>query len=316
MVLSLPKPEVILTHESDLDGLLSGLLLKRLAKHLFNQDVPLQAYHNHQWHQRGTPEKSAWVCDLAFEPRLDKQNWVIIDHHATELKPRVATLIHDVTKSASLLSYELCIQHGIDSPSLSRLVRLSNITDLYLETQPEFEEASDYGSLVKSYGFWNLHSLIEGDPERLLDHPLLEVMRVRRKLENPMGYEWSRNHIQEISPLVGLVQVVIGNANAIVNQLLENNVTKHPVLMTLFKKSNSVILASFRSKNGEALAVANQLHGGGHPNAAGATLPRSVNSIPEAIGYLKRILAPTPAEPSHLSLTDLESAFHALEKSK
>ena len=36
-MLTLPKPEVILTHESDLDGLFAGLLLQRLAKKLFGE---------------------------------------------------------------------------------------------------------------------------------------------------------------------------------------------------------------------------------------------------------------------------------------
>ena len=67
-----PKPEVICTHESDLDGLISGLLLQRLALKLFGEEPRLEAYHNHNWRQRALPEKSAWVCDLAFEPRLDR----------------------------------------------------------------------------------------------------------------------------------------------------------------------------------------------------------------------------------------------------
>ena len=121
-MVSLPKPEVILTHESDLDGFLSGLLLRRLARQLFDTDVPLQAYHNHSWRQRSFAEKSAWVCDLTFEPRLDKPDWVIVDHHTTEFSPKYAQLIHDVNKSAGLLCYELCKQHGISSPELDRLV--------------------------------------------------------------------------------------------------------------------------------------------------------------------------------------------------
>jgi len=44
---------------------------------------------------------------------------------------------------------------------------------------------------------------------------------------------------------------------------------------------------SLRSRNGDALKVAEKLHGGGHPNAAGATLPRSVQSFGDAIDYLK-----------------------------
>ncbi|SVD78903.1 uncharacterized protein METZ01_LOCUS431757, partial [marine metagenome] len=33
----LPQPEVVITHESDLDGFVSGHLLQRLANHLFDQ---------------------------------------------------------------------------------------------------------------------------------------------------------------------------------------------------------------------------------------------------------------------------------------
>ena len=81
MTMPLPKPEVILTHESDLDGFLSGLLLQRLAKHLFGVEIPLQAYHYQAWKTRDLRERSAWVCDFSFEARLDKPDWVVIDHH-------------------------------------------------------------------------------------------------------------------------------------------------------------------------------------------------------------------------------------------
>ena len=37
------QPEVILTHESDLDGFVSGILLQRLAKRLFGADVPVES---------------------------------------------------------------------------------------------------------------------------------------------------------------------------------------------------------------------------------------------------------------------------------
>jgi len=82
----LPKPEVIITHESDLDGLLSGALLQRLAQKLFGMDVPLEAYHYNFWKQRDLRERSAWVADFTFEPRLDKPDWwsLII----TSRKPR------------------------------------------------------------------------------------------------------------------------------------------------------------------------------------------------------------------------------------
>src|SRR5258707_3359247 len=74
MTSSLPRPEVIITHESDLDGLVSGILLHRLDRKMFNSDVRLEAYHYNNWRQRELREKSGWVSDLTFEARLDKEN--------------------------------------------------------------------------------------------------------------------------------------------------------------------------------------------------------------------------------------------------
>src|SRR6059036_476467 len=237
-MVSLPKPEVILTHESDLDGFLSGLLLRRLAGQLFDTDVPLQAYHNHNWRQRGLPEKSAWVCDLTFEQRLDRPNWIIVDHHNTDFSPKYAQLIHDVNKSAGLLCYELCQQHELGSAQLDRLVHLNNVADLFLEDDPDFVLASDYANLVKVYQFWNLHALLNGRVERLLDHPLLEVMAIKRRIEDPLGLEWSKANIVAITPTVGFVDTVIGNTNAIVHQLLEKQLTPYTVLLTLVRRAN------------------------------------------------------------------------------
>src|SRR5436309_788448 len=121
MTKSLPRPDVIITHESDLDGLIAGVLLQRLARKLFGDDVRLEAYHYNFWKQREPREKAAWVTDLTFEARLDKQNWAIIDHHVTEATPQHAVLVHDVTKSAASLCYDLCREHGLGSPALDRL---------------------------------------------------------------------------------------------------------------------------------------------------------------------------------------------------
>jgi len=202
-MVSLPKPDVIVTHESDLDGLVSGVLLQRLARKVFDAEVPLEAYHYNTWRQRDPKEAAAWVCDLSFEARLDKPNWLIIDHHATEITPKKAQLVHDLDKSAGLLCYELCRDHELTSPELDRLVHLNNVADLFLEDDPEFVLANDYASMVKVYQFWNLHALLNGQIERLLDHPLLEVMAIKRRVEDPLGFEWSRNNIVALSPAVG-----------------------------------------------------------------------------------------------------------------
>ena len=310
MIESLPKPEVILTHESDLDGLIAGVLLTRLAQKLFHAEVRLEAHHYQHWRQRDLREKAAWVTDLSFESRLDRLNWAIIDHHPTDTPPKNALLIHDLNKSASLLCYELCQAHGLGSPELDRLVHLSNVADLFLEDDPDFILASDYANLVKIYQFWNLHALIGGQIERLLDHPLLAVMEVKRRIEDPLGLAWSKQNISNISPTVGFVDTVVGNNNLIVHQLLEQEATVYPVLVTLFRRSNGVVVASLRSRNGEALKIAEKLQGGGHPNACAATLPRSVKTIPDALSYMRQVLNPKKDEP----LNSLEDIFDAVDQ--
>jgi len=307
---SLPQPSVILTHESDLDGLVSGLLLQRLAEKLFGIKPRLEAWNYNGWKNREACEPSAWVCDLTFEPRLDRQNWVIIDHHVTNEEPQHARLIHDITKSAGLLCYELCRENGIDSPELERIAHLNNLADLFLVDEPDFELSGDYANLVKTYGFWNLHALIDGKLENLINHPLLEVMGVKRRIEDPLGFDWSRANVQELSPSVGYVKTVVGSNNMIVNRILAEKATKYSVLLTLFRKANGQVLASIRSQDGGALKVAELLKGGGHANAAGATLPRSIKQIPDGIEYLKQILNPRSQQEGSLNnLGDLLSAF-------
>ena len=300
---------MIVTHESDLDGLIAGVLLQRLAQKLFRTEVRLEAWNYNYWKQRELREKSGWITDLSFESRLDRPNWLIIDHHVTDAVPKNAMLIHDVNKSAALLCYELCRQYELGSPALDRLVHLSNVADLFLEDDPDFILAGDYANLVKIYQFWNLHALIDGQIEQLLDHPLLEVMEVKRRIENPLGLAWSKANITEISPTLGFVDTVIGNNNLIVHQLLEEQATKYPVLLTLFRCATSVIIASLRSRNGEALRIAEKLQGGGHANASAATLPRSVKTIPDAVIYLRQALNPKKEDP----LNSLESLFAAVE---
>ena len=176
---------------------------------------------------------------------------------------------------------------------------------------PEFVLANDYANLVKVYQFWNLHALLKGEIEKLLNHPLLEVMAVKRRIEDPLGLEWSKSNVLEISPSVGFVDTVIGNNNLIVHQLLEKQATRFPVLLTLFRRTNGIIIVSLRSRNGEALKVAEKLQGGGHANACGASLPKSVRAIPDAVTYLRNVL--NPGQTHQSALNSLENVFAELE---
>jgi oligoribonuclease NrnB/cAMP/cGMP phosphodiesterase (DHH superfamily) len=304
----LPRPDVIITHESDLDGFVAGTLLRRLAKKRFDVEVPLEAYHYNYWKQRDLREKSGWVTDLAFEARMDKSGWTIVDHHVTDAAPKNVQFIHNIKKSAGLLCYELCQESGLGSPALDRLVHLNNVSDLFLEEDPDFLVACDYANLVKVYQFWNLHALVGDEIEKLLDHPLLEVMATKRRVEDPIGLEWSKRNITELSPTAGYVDTVIGSSNQIVHQLLERGLTQYTVLITLFRRGN-LIFASFRSRNGEALKLAVRFQGGGHANASGAILPKSVRTIEDGVDFLKQMLNPKP----DAKLNTLESLFAGIE---
>ena len=62
------------------------------------------------------------------------------------------------------------------------------------------------------------------------------------------------------------------------------------------------------SRNGEALPIAKLLQGGGHPNACGASLPKTIQRIPDAVEYLKKTLNPKPGGDGLANLGDLLDA--------
>lgn len=290
----LPQPEIIFTHDGDLDGFISGCLLQRLAKTLFNLEVPLEPLSSSPWATLKRFPIRAWVSDLAFEQKVDRKNWVIVDHHIAEHRPEFATLIHDAGYSAAQLCYELLAKHGGGNEILRRLADLANVADLYLSDHPEFNLASEYARIVKTYHFRPLYKLFGNRLESLLDHPLLEIMSLKRKIEDPIGFHWSKDRVTTITTELGYVETSIGDVNYILHRLLENKHTPHVALFALSKKPGGPVTMSIRSRNGEALKIAKTLQGGGHPNAAGAMLPRSIATFHSAIDYLKHLLHPNP----------------------
>ena len=95
-------------------------------------------------------------------------------------------------------------------------------------------------------------------------------MAVKRRVENPLGFEWSKSRATRIAQNVGYVETVVGNINLIIHRMLDEKATPYGALLTLHRKGNGIMDVSLRSRNGEALKIAEKLHGGGHPNAAGA----------------------------------------------
>ena len=306
-----PEPEVIYTHESDLDGFVAGTLLVRLAHRLYGREPSLKAFHYSAWESHQIRQNRVWISDLTFEERLDHPQWVIFDHHQTRATPKKARLVHDTERSAGAIVYHILRDAGGGSNALDRLVHLSNVADLFLRDDPDFHEAIDLASMIKVYGFWTIHGLTDGDPERILDLPLRNVLRLKREVENPLGFEWSKGRVTEISPTVGLVDTAVGDTNMIVHRMLEEKVTPYPVLMTLSGRGVSGGMSvSLRRENGEALPIAQRLQGGGHPNAGGASLPKTIHHTPDAVVYLKKTLNPPPVIQSEQEA--VESLFDGL----
>ena len=76
---------------------------------------------------------------------------------------------------------------------------------------------------------------------------MLEVMAVKRRIENPIAFPRSKANVTEITPTVGYLETIIGNNNLIVHQMLEEKATPYPVLLTLFRRTNGIIIVSLRS---------------------------------------------------------------------
>ena len=80
----------------------------------------------------------------------------------------------------------------------------------------------------------------------------------------------------------------------------------------LFCRNLGPSFASFRSRNGEARRIAEKFQGGGHANAAGALLPKSVRTVEEGVVFLRTML-----NAKHESgLNNLESLFSKMEFQK
>ena len=58
--------------------------------------------------------------------------------------------------------------------------------------------------------------------------------------------------------------------------------------------------------------MAARFQGGGHANAAGVVLPKSVRQVPEAVEYLRQLLNPRRDAP----LNSLENLFASVEIGK
>ena len=139
MQVSCPRPDVIFTHESDLDGLVCGCAAATAGRKMFEHrrppgGLPLSISGSSATCARNPPGSPTSPSNRAWTGRTGRSLTIT----PPIPPPRTPLFIHDITKSAGLLCYELCQQHGLGSPALDRLVHLNNVADLFLEDDPDF----------------------------------------------------------------------------------------------------------------------------------------------------------------------------------
>jgi len=108
------------------------------------------------------------------------------------------------------------------------LLHWNNVSDFVLSKRPGVCHRDDYANLVKVYTFWNLHAADTGRSRTARWPPLLEVMAVKRRIEDPLASKWKPQEHCQLSPCRASWDTIVGNTNLIVHQLLECGATKYP----------------------------------------------------------------------------------------
>ena len=112
-----------------------------------------------------------------------------------------------------------------------------------------------------------------------------------------------------------------GNASstavrALIKQFVAAEDAKKPLsdsqLANMLEEQGIQVARRTVAKYREALKIAQQFQGGGHPNASGATLPRSVQSAEDGVLYMRDVLNPKPKPGG--ALGSLEQAFASLDR--
>ena len=102
---------------------------------------------------------------------------------------------------------------------------------------------------------------------------------------------------------------MVGNSNVILNKLLREDSQPYKILLTLNRIGNNQFMVSLRAPR-RGVADGQAVAGGGHANAAGAALPKSVQRVADAVDYLKTALNPISHAQENVP-DNLESLFES-----
>ena len=304
--LKIKRPSLIYTHEADLDGFMSGLILNMVSKVLFKKGSSIR-YINYDTMDKieFRPNDAIWISDLNF-PVLNlkpqKNRIFIIDHHKWEQDPtdEQVTYLHNTTKSATLQCFEVLeyvvneLENSTEKrkyknivESIRELVRLTNIGDVFIQSNKEdLLKARSYSRFFIENIKPNLetpHLVLGCKPKEVLysiynNSAYLNYNKTFRKnLEQDLSLyrEQLKDKSNEIKPGIFNVIYEKGDYSLIFNILLEENPNIKAILTAIKNPNTGKWSLSVRSRDGKsAYYIANKYFGGGgHPNAAGAGFP-------------------------------------------
>lgn len=306
-------PSRIYSHEADLDGFVSGNILYHISKYLFGESPKIKYINYDRLNNISADENEIiWVSDLNYNKSMDdKINGLmfIIDHHKWEPDPIDCTpdhpfcdkiyYIHDTTKSASLLCFELLkeIVNNSDDNSnkeyyqkyiedIKNLVIQTNIGDIFkYNSTDELIEARSYAryfnDVIKPY-LYCAETILNCKKEDLLPsfYKSYKKTKYYNKYKAELNqllllYEDELNKKQnEIHPGIYNIQYIKGDHSMIFNILLEKYKNIKAIITEIKNPNTYKWSLSIRSKdNKTAYHIASKyFNGGGHPNASGAVL--------------------------------------------
>jgi SPP1 gp7 family putative phage head morphogenesis protein len=280
---SLKEPVAIYCHVDDMDGLLGGVSMQRLAWVIFGKVVPVipMTYGNSKLIN---PKDPCWTIDLDLHNHAiaDNPDCFIVDHHIWEDVPAGSYWIDGTeTMSAAGMACRLfneAIESGCGVMTNVRGMMISKnlyetveVGDCWKDADPRFELSRDIQYFMTTIGFDAMWVRFANNIENILIAPELPYMHEKRVKDEMEQVANARQHLIPVS----WGSIVDSPAGSFVATIIAKETNK-PV--AYIKASGVGSCVCFKSSNGEAIKLSKSLGGGGHANSAGAYIdaPKAV----------------------------------------
>lgn len=289
---------VVITHADDLDGVTCAVLAKKVypdCETIMCSYGDLERVINKHLRRTGPLVIADLSLPQELAERLDRRgNVTLIDHHITSLPlaEKYPWAVVDISRCAALsLWHHLGGEERL--PEYEELAVLANDRDLWIRQDPR---SDDLAMLLQAMGRDRFFNRFVCNPSVTLDATEqlivdIEKERIKRVCESAKVFTFHDAEGQRVG-VVFVDSYVSDVANHILDTCKEYD---YVVACSLTGNHPRV---SLRSRKGgvDVSEMAKKLGGGGHPSAAGFTLPDSfVEDVAERI-FISFVAKQTAAE--------------------